>query len=275
MRRCSVCGEKIGCFKTNGKKKLGSVDTLYWRFAINPGELIDYIYDNTQECGSCGYVATNLEDKTGITVDMIYDDVCLCCTVMVSSNPELSRCYRMASGCKHAGCNYTAAQWYCYCGLLCDWTNTKASKILKNKFYREALFLIRKELREVHREKDFELRLAFINVLRLLGMYEECMTEIGLCRKEIDEGRYRCDALDLKILKEIYSLAECSEGFYATYMQIIGEDDSCIMGRKKYECERYKRDTVYDGECSPALMQHLSHNDFIESGQFESEYEDI
>lgn len=235
MGRCSVCGKKIVYPGKTGKKRLGSPELLYPRFGLHGGELLEYISENSCECENCGYVACNLEEKTGITLEMLNEDIYSGLAAPLP-NPDISRCCRMAACCKYIGCSYTAAQWYFYAGVLCEWLGPMGKEELKARFYREALLLIKREQKEPHRRSDFELRLAFINILRLLELFEESVKEADAFIRDIDEEkRYQCDVLDIRLLNEIRFLAEINDNRYIPYLQLldIGQTMVDLLVRKE------------------------------------------
>lgn len=216
MARCAVCLSRIPYEHKGKSKKLNSFSLIYPKFFIDPSDLKEYLYDHTMECKFCGYVAPNLaEPFTKVTVQMLEND-------RFSWNEDfekdftLSRSYRMAVCSKQNECYYTAIKWFIITGYLCK------NNELRNKYYREALLLIRKEMCESHRLKDFELRITFISLLRMLQMFDSCIEDIERCKKEINEDKkYHCDILDINILDNMRILAEEKNSDYFTFAQIL------------------------------------------------------
>lgn len=207
---CRVCGEKSS-FPVLRKAYPPEMEK-YPRFCPNPETLVELEMDGIiQECKHCGYTFPRIDEDTRIEKKMVKTRVYKHpFTAKYNGPKEAEQCYRIAMTCHETESVRTSAQWFIYAAVLLGDKYEEEQK----KCYKNALMLLEAEIRRTYVPKNIELYLAYLNVMRLLEMFE-CVKEFG------QEMRYRYKQLDRRLIETIIWLAEQKNSEYITYFDML------------------------------------------------------
>lgn len=211
--RCSVCG-KVNIF-TEPKAAVPEMTTIYPEFCPDLEVLEKQEVENIlQECKYCGYTFTRIDENMNLTKQTVgsmqYTEPFGSVSQTEQKNDRqknAEKCMRAAITYQMGGCERFAAKWYLYAGLLVE------NERLRRKCFEKTLIYLCKNT-ENPKTTDFSLILAYLNVMRLLEMFENVIEDgtriIGFC-----------SGINQKLVKKLISLAEEKDADYYSYFQML------------------------------------------------------
>lgn len=200
---CRVCGTKQTMEDTF---IWNTSEGLYPKFAMEK-DAIRKLAEDVVECPACGYTFINLSEQTYITKKWVREsNYRMPFGENVSVTYEAVKCYRTAMVFERIGCRKMAAAWYLYAGICVE------DEKQREKCLRQTLVLLQKEVKEY--SCDFEICLAYLNVLRMLGVYESTIS-IGTPYKVLFHG------LERELVTAVLRLCDKKDKAYYTYFEML------------------------------------------------------
>lgn len=181
-----------------------------------------------QHCPNCGYVFLRIDEKTNTKKELVQSEEYSHPFGEEYDGPkEAAECFQLAVSYQNMDCKRFAAQWYIYAGILLENKDTKA----RNLCYRNALFLLEQELINADVQKDIEIYLAYMNVLRMLGLVD-VVQEFG------SHIIKQCEGVNKRLVKTIMRQAKLNNTDYMTYVDMLFMELYTTYGKgEKYESE--------------------------------------
>lgn len=206
---CHVC-KGINCIPVM-KEQLSNVEALYPAFRPIPERIIeDEMNGIVQRCEYCGYIFTRIDEKTGMSKKKIESDLYIFPFGKEYGGPiEAVECYRIALAAIEADADLTAAKWFINAAVL-------LSEEDQRKCFRDAFLSLRKGMRKGYRSGNAEVVLAYLNVMRLLGMYD-CVERMGGQMEKCYTG------VESKLIESICRMAKEKDKQYICYLDMLIE----------------------------------------------------
>ena len=208
---CSVCGSKNRFPKL---MECEESDALYPGFCPDPEQLEELeINGILQQCEECGYTFPRIDEHTRIERKFVDRKAYRHPFGEAYTGPESAvKCFRTALVYNNVCSEKFAAQWYLYAGLL-------AGEPYQKRCFKRTLRLLKWKMEQnqrMRRKPDVEMMLAYLNVMRLLGMFR-CVKEIGCQMQSQFTG------VDRQLLEAIMALAEKGDSSYRLYFDMLTE----------------------------------------------------
>ena len=209
--KCCICGQKA-VFPELKKDDCVKMEH-YARYCPDAKTLAEKEVNGVvQHCPNCGYVFLRIDEKTKTRKELVIskeyaapfgDDY--------QGSREAVECFQLAVTYQNMDCKRLAVQWYIYAAiLLMEEDYVMPRRIcLKN-----ALFLLEQIIKTADIPKDIELYLAYLNVLRMLGLFD-MVQEFGANIIE------KCEGLDKRLVATIMRQAQLKCTDYLTYVDML------------------------------------------------------
>lgn len=207
---CHVCREKN--YIPVMKKQLPDIETLYPTFCPDPERIVENEMDGIiQKCKHCGYIFTRIDENIGISKKKIESDLYIFPFGKEYDGPvEAVECYKIALAAVEADANLMAAKWFINSAVLLP-------EAYQRKSFKNAFLSLRKGMGKYYTGKNAEVTIAYLNVMRLLGMYD-CVERQGEQIKKYYTG------IESKLIETICRMAKEKDKQYLCYLDMLIEN---------------------------------------------------
>lgn len=164
-----------------------------------------------QECKDCGYTFPRIDEDTDISKRVVKSEKYqFPFGKEFEGKHEAVQCYRIALTYSLIWCHTMAAQWFIYAAVLLG----AEHKYLQQKCYRLAMNQFRNDFQEKKGKVRFEVRLAYLNTMRLLGKFD-FVKELGT------KEQFRYQGEERKLMEAVIRLADEKNSDYILYFDMI------------------------------------------------------
>lgn len=209
--RCSICGQKT-MFPELKKDDCVKLEH-YAKYCPEAENLVEKEVNGViQHCPNCGYVFLRIDEKTKTGKELVVSKEYVKPFGENYHGPkEAVECFQLAVTYQNMDCKRLAVQWYIYGAILLkEYEYVMARRTcLKN-----ALFLLEQILKTADLKKEIEIYLAYLNVMRMLGLFDLVM-EYG------SEILDKCQGLDKRLVATIMRQASLKCTDYLTYIDML------------------------------------------------------
>lgn len=205
---CSVCRAK-NMFPVMGNY-LANEDEIYPEFCPNPRTVEESeVRDIVQTCEHCGYTYPRIDEETRMDKKKIRSDVYVFpFGPDYSDSPDALKCYRVALAARESKNTRMATRWFIMAGIL---MKPGADQTV---CYKNALVLLRNQIKESQDKIDIQILLAYLNMLRLLKMF-------GSVKNAGAQEKFNYTKTDRELIEALLSLADREQSQYMTYFEML------------------------------------------------------
>lgn len=206
---CTVCKAKNTFIIP--KSQLGIEEELYSDFCPTYESIVKNHMLYLQKCEKCGYVFSRIDEDTKISRQIIKSDrYQFPLGKEFTGDENAVLCCRTALIYREIKCYRLAAKWFIRTAVLLE----REEETLKRICFQNAVLLLKRVLDESDKNMDFELQIAYLNTMRLAGMFD-IVKETGT------KIKYRYEDIDRKLLEKVLELAAKGNRNYITFWEMF------------------------------------------------------